>query len=216
MKIVELFAGTKSISKAFERAGHQCFTIDNNADLNPDLCIDINDFTPEMLPEDFKHPDVVWASPPCTCFSVASIGVYWNDGQPIKEEARQAIQIVQNTIDTIQELKPKYWFIENPVGMLRTLPIMRPYLRKTATYCQYGDTRQKPTDIWTNCENWRPKKCQAGDFCHEAAPRGSKTGTQGLDNAKDRGVIPDDLCDEIVRICTTGHKTSTQVTLCQR
>jgi hypothetical protein len=60
----------------------------------------------------------------------------------------------------------------------------------------------KPTDIWSNHPNpnFKPT-CKNGDTCHEAAPRGSKTGTQGLKNAMDRGVIPPQLCKHIFEIC---------------
>lgn len=74
--------------------------------------------------------------------------------------------------------------------------------RYTVTYCQYGDNRMKPTDIWTNHPD--PKflpMCHNGDSCHVAAPRGSKTGTQGLKGARERSVIPQKLCDHIVDIC---------------
>ena len=70
--------------------------------------------------------------------------------------------------------------------------------RHTITYCQYGDTRMKPTDIWTNLE-WTPKPmCKNGDLCHQSAPRGSKTGTQGIKGARDRGVIPPQLFEELL------------------
>ena len=74
--------------------------------------------------------------------------------------------------------------------------------RYTITYCQYGDTRMKPTDIWTNHPNpnFKPM-CHNGDSCHESAPRGSKTGTQGLKGAKERSVIPEELCNYIAKIC---------------
>lgn len=77
--------------------------------------------------------------------------------------------------------------------------------RYTITYCQYGDTRMKPTDIWTNHPNpnFLPP-CKNGDKCHTPAPRGSKTGTQGLKGAKERSVIPEDLCIHIVEICEQG------------
>lgn len=72
------------------------------------------------------------------------------------------------------------------------------HYRHTVTYCQYGDNRMKPTDIWTNCSEWKPKPmCKNGENCHESAPRGSKTGTQGIKGAKDRGVIPPALFYEI-------------------
>lgn len=74
--------------------------------------------------------------------------------------------------------------------------------RITVTYCQYGDTRMKPTDIWTNHPDPKFKPmCHKGDPCHVSAPRGSKTGTQGLKGSKERSVIPALLCKHIVEIC---------------
>jgi hypothetical protein len=112
---------------------------------------------------------------------------------------------MQKTIELIKQSNPQYWFIENPRGVMRK--VIEPYLkgliwkRVTVTYCQYGDKRMKPTDIWTNAIDWYPKKmCKNGDKCHEAAPRGSKTGTQGLKNDYERGKIPLLLCQEIVEI----------------
>lgn len=74
--------------------------------------------------------------------------------------------------------------------------------RYTITYCQYGDNRMKPTDIWTNYPNpnFKPM-CKNGDSCHKKAPRGSKTGTQGLKNSKERSKIPEKFCEYIVKIC---------------
>ena len=79
--------------------------------------------------------------------------------------------------------------------------------RYTVTYCQYGDARMKPTDIWTNhpAPNFRPM-CHNGDGCHTAAPRGSKTGTQGLKNSKERAKIPEQLCSHIAEICEVDYR----------
>lgn len=74
--------------------------------------------------------------------------------------------------------------------------------RYTVTYCQYGDERMKPTDIWTNHPNPQFKPpCHYGDPCHVPAPRGAKTGTQGLENAIQKAIIPKALCEHIVDIC---------------
>ena len=60
----------------------------------------------------------------------------------------------------------------------------------------------KPTDIWTNNNKWKPKPmCKNGDSCHISAPRGSRTGTQGLLNAYERSKIPENLCLEILNNC---------------
>lgn len=82
------------------------------------------------------------------------------------------------------------------------MDFMQDIPRYTITYCQYGDKRMKPTDIWTNHPNPQFKPmCKNGDKCHVPAPRGSKTGTQGLKGSIERSRIPQQLCEHIVRIC---------------
>ena len=82
------------------------------------------------------------------------------------------------------------------------MDFMQSLPRYTVTYCQYGDFRQKPTDIWTNHPYPMLKPpCKRGASCHESAPRGSRTGTQKLNCSKDRSRIPDLFCDHIVKIC---------------
>ena len=57
----------------------------------------------------------------------------------------------------------------------------------------------KPSDLFTNNEVWKPRPmCKNGDSCHEAAPRGARTGTQGLKGNMERSVIPPDLCYEVM------------------
>jgi len=199
MKTLELFAGTKSFSKVAKRRGHSIFTVDNDSSLSPDWCGDIREFIADM------PVDIIWASPPCQGFSVAVIGRNWNhDRSPKTDSARLAMELAQRTLMLIKSVRPTYWFIENPRGMLRKMPWMEEFIkeqggvRHTVSYCQYGDTRQKPTDIWTNWLEWKPKQiCKPGAPCHESAPRGSRTGTQGLKGAKDRGRIPAELFEEI-------------------
>lgn len=57
----------------------------------------------------------------------------------------------------------------------------------------------KPTDLWGIVEGWNHREpCKNGMPCHEAAPRGSRTGTQGLKGAKDRSRVPYELGQEIL------------------
>ena len=121
---------------------------------------------------------------------------------PVSDYAKFCDAVDQNVIKLIRELNPKFYFIENPRGGMRKMTWMQGIPRYTVTYCQYGDTRMKPTDIWTNHPNPQFKPmCKNGDPCHVPAPRGSKTGTQGLRGSKERSVIPSELCEHIVRIC---------------
>lgn len=195
MNYLELFAGTKSFSNVAKQKGHQTFTTDNDDSFDVDYVVDILFFDYRKLP---FRPDVIWASPPCEGFSVASIGKHWNkDHTPKTDGARHSVILVGKTLEIINELKPKYWIIENPRGKLRKLALMQGLKRNTVTYCQYGDSRMKPTDLWTNFD-WKPRPmCKNGDTCHVSAPRGSSTGTQGIKTYRDRSRVPKELCEEI-------------------
>jgi hypothetical protein len=191
MRMLDLFCGTKSVSSVFKEHGWETVTLDFDAQFNPDVCIDILNYNV------VEHFDVIWASPPCTAFSVASIGRHWKLGCP-SDEAIIGNKILAKTLEIINICRPKYWFIENPRGMMRTLPIIASLPKKTVTYCKYGEKRMKPTDIWTNCDVWEPvPPCNNGDKCHESAPRGSRTGTQGIVGARDRAIVPRELIVEI-------------------
>ena len=204
MKVLELFAGSQSFGKVAEKFGLEVFSVDINDFKNIDYVVDILNFDYSKVP--FK-PNIIWSSPPCTYFSVASIGHHWHeDHTPKTKEAILGMQILNKTLEIIEHYKPDYYFIENPVGKMRRK--IKGLNRTTITYCSYGDKRMKPTDIWSNhiydifnTEGWQPKpQCYAGNTkCHhEAAPRGSKTGTQGLKNNYERSKIPEQLLIEII------------------
>lgn len=204
MKVLELFAGSRSIGKVADRLTFEVYSSDIEQFGGIDYVVDILDFDVTKIP--FK-PDIIWASCPCTAFSVAAIGKNWtkvgDDYIPKNPRAEFGLKLVQKTLEIIEHFNPTYFFIENPRGMLRKMPIMADLPRQGVTYCQYGDTRMKPTDIWTNSTRWIPRPmCKNGDPCHVAAPRGSKTGTQGLKGAYERSKIPEDLCYEILKSCT--------------
>lgn len=208
MKVLELFSGTRSIGKAFEANGHEVFSIDYDRQFEADSHMDIEELTSEWVLENFGQPDVIWASPDCTTFSIAAISHHRTKNEetgsldPKSDYARKCDRVDQNVLKVIDELNPRFWFIENPRGGLRKMSWMQGLPRYTVTYCQYGDTRMKPTDIWTNHPEPKFKPaCKNGDPCHVRAPRGAKTGTQGLKGSKERSRIPDDLCRHIVDIC---------------
>lgn len=211
MNTIELFSGTKSFSKVAKSLGHKTWTIDNDKELEADFTADIMNM-PDSLA---VNEDILWASPPCTAFSVAAIGRHWNkDRTPKSDTARLGLDLLEKTIKIIstnQILKQDLiWYIENPRGMMRKVIDdifykhgIKNYRRVTISYCQYGDRRMKPTDIWTNDFKWIPRKmCKPNSSCHDKQPRGYRAkkefnclggGTQGLKNAKERGEIPPQL-----------------------
>ena len=167
LKVLDLFSGTRCIAKAFEDRGHEVYTIDWHADMM--------EITAKDVLERFGQPDVVWASLPRNRF----------------KEAEEGLKLLEHTVQLIKDLDPTFYFIKNPKGDMRKMGVMQDLPRYTVTYCQYGDTRKEPTDIWTNHPNpdFKPM-CENEELCHAAAP----TGTQG---------IPEKFCDYIVDITTT-------------
>lgn len=207
-KVLELFCGAKSIGNAFAERGHEVYTVDWDKETKPDLVADIGKLTARQIIKLCGGvPDIIWASPDCTTYSVAAIFHHRKKDEQgnlvaVSEYAKFCDRVNKHLLDLINELKPQFYFIENPRAALRKMDFMKGLYRYTVTYCQYGDKRMKPTDIWTNHPNpnFKPP-CKNGDKCHEPAPRGSKAGTQGLKDKKEKAIIPKALCAHIVDIC---------------
>lgn len=149
MKLLELFCGTKSISKEFSKLGFEVTTLDIDPSFEPDIIADILKWTPT------GEYDVIWASPPCTTFSVQSLGRHWTrDHKPKTDKAAEGLLILERTVEIIKELNPKYFFIENPMGKMRRMSILDEFERAEVTYCQYNDPHVEKL-IW----NMTDKKC---------------------------------------------------------
>ena len=200
MNCLELFSGTHSVGKVCKELGWNVISVDN--ELPATHQEDIMTFDYKQYPQD--KFDIVWASPPCNSFSkMLFMHKHIDQAKKIREEG---LPLLDKTLEIIDFLQPDYFFIENPRGKLRKLKFMQPLPRATVTYCQYGDTRMKPTDIWTNhldsplfSNGWKPRPiCKNGDSCHVSAPRGSQTGTQGLKGNYLRSQVPYELCKEIL------------------
>jgi hypothetical protein len=206
MLVFDFFSGTGSSTQAFKDAGHTVISFELDDFFEATEYVDVFNLNAKDLIAKYGQPDFVWASPPCTAFSVASMGHHWGGGsrayEPKTEAAKVSQELVAHTRNLITELNPiKGWLMENPRGMLRKLPVVAGLPRTTVTYCQYGDGRMKPTDLWGVVPNWTPRDmCKNGMPCHEAAPRGAKTGTQGLKGARERSRVPYALGEELLKV----------------
>lgn len=203
---LDLFSGLGGFSAAFEDAdGWEVVTVEIEEEFDPDICADVRDLVPEDLPE----PDVVLASPPCQRFSVACINVIWDHSEerrprhlPEKADVAQAIETVFHTLWLVQELQPRYWFMENPQGMLRTFigdPVGQVH------YCQYGEDIKKPTDLWGRHPRMHYRRCPGKIRCHHVSnPREvntfrdeSRMRAVDSSNSAERAKVPYELSEQI-------------------
>lgn len=209
MKLLECFAGSRSFGEQAELLGMQVCSIDIKQFEGITMVADMEFVTILDLP---FIPDIGIFMPPCTSYSIAAISHHRRGQLPVSDFAIKSDRILKNTLKLIRDIEsanPKFkWYLENPVGMLHKMDYMKGIERAKIYYCRYGDTRMKPTYIFTNNlrtiynpNGWQPRgKCWNGNKkCHhEAAPRGSKTGTQGLKNDYERSKNPVELCREIL------------------
>lgn len=148
------------------------------------------------------------------------------DIEPKNDEALLFAGFVEQTLKLIEGLAPAYWVMENPTGMMRRLPILKndPTIDlRPISYCRYGMTYMKPTDLWGGfppslelhpvCKT-RPNKNnplqgqqvempngwiyvtdENGEPCHEAASRGARTGIQRISSYAEKSLVPTPLSD---------------------
>ena len=200
MKVLELFSGTGSVGKVCKKLGYEVVSLDKEEKFKPDICIDFMDWDYESI----KDIDIIWASPECRCYSMASGNKHFDiNRKPKTEDAVKSLKILDRLKDCILyhiKLNPNlFFFIENPRARMRWFNT--DLNRYTVCYCKYGYNRMKPTDIWTNNYYFIPKMCKNNnpDCNHAKAPRGSQTGTQGVDLIT-KYSIPEKLIFELFKL----------------
>ena len=201
--LVELFAGSHSVSKALTKCVSNKFdvrvlSVDLDPKSNASVVGDINKWNYKRDLRDFlqtkRAKDVVCvhASPPCTAFSRANTtGV--RDIEGGSKNVKTALKI-------IKFVKPDIWTLENPVGQLYEQSFMKrldTYIN-TTSYCKFGKPYKKPTHIWCNIPNLNlpicnsqtpcPHKEQHGNHSHTA--QSGRTSNAAIGSGGGRNVYP--------------------------
>lgn len=196
---LELFSGSKDISGLALGYYDKVCSVDIEQKFNPTICSDILKLKLSLLPKDI---DFIWASVPCTTYSVMSLMHHWerityNFRQyyyyPKSKEAIKAVQILEKTLHIIDVIKPRHFIIENPRGALRHMPQMKSInFRHTVSYNDYGFEYYKPTDLFTNTPGLqliKIKTCVNKNFAGSIL---------SLDNAFNRSKVPGQLVHSIL------------------
>jgi site-specific DNA-cytosine methylase len=148
--LLELFCGTKTVGKIAEKRVYTVISLDNRPKTDPTICVDLL----EWKYIDIPTPDFIWASPPCTTFSIAAHGLHRNKNNMagFSEAARMGLLILQKTLEIIRYFEGKnknmQWCFENPRGFMRHTVDVVDIHRETCCYCKYGHPFKKPTDIF--------------------------------------------------------------------
>ena len=124
-------------------AGEEVIRVDIDRGFKPTIVADVQNLP---LRTGLK-PKLAIFCPPCQCFSIIRVWHYWKNGKPNHPKTHAAIQLVKRGMEEIRRLAPRYWIMENPVGMLRTV-VGRP--SSTIRQSDYGASWKKPTDLWGN------------------------------------------------------------------
>ena len=201
MKLLELFSGTGSVGRVARQLGIEVISLDK--DMEADIKTDIMNWNYRTFQP--GHFDIIWASPPCTEYSIALTT------RPRKIE--EANKVVKRTLEIIDYLRPNYFMIENPqTGYLKKQTFMEDLPYGDIDYCKYGMLYRKRTRIWNNIVSWeaRPlclKDCGNMDNTgrkHKATaqrmPSGKKAtwGEQPLFRQDELYRIPAELINELL------------------
>ena len=208
MRLLELFSGTKSVSKAAKTLGWETVSLDIDPKYNPDLCMDILDFDETQYPKDYF--DFVWASPDCRAYSSARTTA------TIDRETAMELsdRLVVKTINIISYFDAPYC-VENPKNSLMWRRIVSQdfFLNCCVTsYCRFGAMYRKNTKL-ANHFGLNLPKCQGAGQCpamigkqhKEHAQKGGGGCAPRYKSTDELHVIPEKLVLEILSQLRNVH-----------
>jgi site-specific DNA-cytosine methylase len=127
--MLDLFSGLGGASQAMKQRGWNVITVDIEPRFEPTHVMDV---------KDYKHNgdgiDLLWASPPCIEFSKDCMPKSWH------RTAQPDTALLEHTVRIINEVKPRYWIIENVRGAVKHFkPIIGSYKKKVGSRYLWGE-----------------------------------------------------------------------------
>ena len=213
-RILELFCGTKSVGKVFENAGYEVISLDFNPKFNATHTEDILTWNYKQYPSNYFN--VIWASPDCTTWSLATGGKYrikseiYGKNNQYQDKAIIGNNMVLKVIEIIKYFQPQSWFIENPRGLLKWFPPLNEFITEIGAnmnlvyYANYNNWGfPKATNIWSNLPLWKnetmpemPEDSYDLKY-HTYNKRNKKYYKAFKRNAEERSKIPTDLINRL-------------------
>jgi hypothetical protein len=145
--ILSLFDYTGNWAEPYHRAGYNVICMDIKAGQN------VNDFSVEYLCEEWGLYNVygILAGVPCTDFACS--GARWFADKDLDGRTEASIELVYQTLRTIELFDPAFWCIENPVGrMPRLVPELdvKPWYFNPSDFARdfEGEDYTKKTGLW--------------------------------------------------------------------
>jgi len=206
MRLLEVFCGTKSVGKIFEKNDWEVISIDIEEKWKPTICIDVLEWDYKTFDKNyFNH---IHFSPPCIYMSQQQqtwYGRYKGKGNnkylftkelhiELLKESDKLLHKINEIIDYFDNIT---FTIENPYHTKFNNITKRNILNYdyvVCDYCMYGSLIKKPTVFYNNF-NLKLNRC---DKSHTHTPY--KIFCGGSNTPKDNVFrIPEKLCEEIFR-----------------
>ena len=192
-RLLELFAGSQSLSKCARERGWESVTLDINQKTNPDICTSILDWDEKSLPRNAF--DLIWASCPCESYSSLRVRAKI----PRAEAMAHADQFVAKTRGILEHFSGALWIVENPGNSLLWKREVAVGLGTHATlvdYCQFGRTFRKRTRLSSNFPLALPT-CPGPGRCAQMVGKKHLVPSDRV-RTHELNALPEGLCEEIL------------------
>lgn len=241
--VVELCSRFGKVTKWFRENGYQAhrFEFDPYFKDIPDTIIkNVMDIMPDELP---MNPKFFWASPPCNTYSPVGLYRYWiRDKGKVRpktmDECRfitgreisiekatkyytdliESVALLRHITMLIEETKPEYYIIENPVGAMRH--VLHDWGRVRFDQAIFGTIGKKPTYLFGNLppqliaylEHRMAKKDYDWQRTMIWGKREEERGTLGLGDSRLRAMIPYEL-GRVIGLAVEGRLSLDEKTI---